>query len=217
MDIDERALGRKPLRSDGEREHRNTVDRRGSGPGEAPRSERSRSPSPPTPAASATSTTTRRRSLPPPTDLAAPAAQGLTMQDTNANGRVDRVTMTFSEALAPYTAPTSAWNLTDVPSGGTLGTVTVTSPTVTFAITEGPGATDTAVGAFTWSPWPRTQPAYATPPGTSRRSRRPLPTEPGRSAAPRRCSTTTATARSIACSSCSAKRARRSPLPPRSR
>ena len=84
-----------------------------------------------------------------PTDLAAPAAQGLTMQDTNLNGKVDRVTMTFSEALAPYTAPTSAWNLTDVPSGGTLGTVTVTSPTVTLAITEGPGATDTAVGAFT--------------------------------------------------------------------
>ncbi len=71
------------------------------------------------------------------------------MQDTNANGKVDRLTMTFSEALAPYSAPSSVWSLANVPSGGTLGTVTVTSPTVTLAITEGPGATDTAVGAFT--------------------------------------------------------------------
>jgi hypothetical protein len=84
-----------------------------------------------------------------PTDLAAPAAQALAMQDTNANGKVDRVTMTFSEALAPYSAPSSVWSLANVPSGGTLGAVTVTSPSVTIAVNEGAGAADTAVGSFT--------------------------------------------------------------------
>ena len=84
-----------------------------------------------------------------PADLAAPAAQGLTMQDTNANGKVDRLTMTFSEALAPYSAPSTIWSLANVPSGGTRGAVTVTSPSVTIAVTEGAGAADTAVGSFT--------------------------------------------------------------------
>jgi hypothetical protein len=84
-----------------------------------------------------------------PTDLAAPAAQALAMQDTNANGKVDRVTMTFSEALAPYSAPSSVWSLANVPSGGTLGAVTVTSPSVTIAVNEGAGSADTAVGSFT--------------------------------------------------------------------
>ncbi|HYN32506.1 MAG TPA: hypothetical protein VES40_07765 [Ilumatobacteraceae bacterium] len=84
-----------------------------------------------------------------PTDLAAPAAQALTMQDTNANGKVDRLTMTFSEALAPYSAPSTVWSLANVPSGGSLGAVTVTSPTVSIAVTEGAGAANTAVGSFT--------------------------------------------------------------------
>jgi hypothetical protein len=84
-----------------------------------------------------------------PADVAAPAAQALAMQDTNANGKVDRLTMTFSEALAPYSAPSTIWSLANVPSGGTLGTVTVTSPTVTIAVSEGAGAADTAVGSMT--------------------------------------------------------------------
>lgn len=84
-----------------------------------------------------------------PTDLAPPAPLALTMNDTNANAKVDQVTMTFSEPLATYTAPTSVWVLAGVPSGGSRGTVTVVSPNVTIAITEGGGAVDTSVGSFT--------------------------------------------------------------------
>ena len=84
-----------------------------------------------------------------PTDAAAPAVLALTMKDTNANGRVDQVTMSFSEALATYTAPMSTWTLANVPSGGSLASVTVASPAVTLAITEGAGAVDTSLGSFT--------------------------------------------------------------------
>ena len=84
-----------------------------------------------------------------PVDLAPPAALSVTMKDTNTNARVDQVTMTFSEPLASYTAPSSVWTLTNIPSGGTLASVTVTSPTVTLAITEGAGPVDTSVGSFT--------------------------------------------------------------------
>ena len=84
-----------------------------------------------------------------PTDLAPPAVLALTMKDSNANARVDQVTMSFSEPLASYTAPASIWTLSNVPSGGTLATVTVATPTVTLAITEGAGAADTSLGAFT--------------------------------------------------------------------
>jgi hypothetical protein len=84
-----------------------------------------------------------------PTDSAAPARVASTMQDVSANGRVDRLTVTFSETLAAYTAPTTVWTLTDVPSGGTLASVTVATATATIAIAEGPGPLDTAVGSFT--------------------------------------------------------------------
>ncbi|HWM22013.1 MAG TPA: hypothetical protein VNO51_20145, partial [Ilumatobacteraceae bacterium] len=84
-----------------------------------------------------------------PTDRAAPVRVTSVMQDVSANGRVDRLTVTFSETLAAYTAPTSIWTLTNVPSGGTLASVTVATATATIAITEGAGPPDTAVGSFT--------------------------------------------------------------------
>jgi hypothetical protein len=84
-----------------------------------------------------------------PTDLAPPAAVVATMNDIDADGRVDRVTMSFSEQLATYTAPSTIWALANVPSGGALASVTVMSPSATIAITEGAGATDTSVGSFT--------------------------------------------------------------------
>jgi hypothetical protein len=85
-----------------------------------------------------------------PTDVAPPIRLTLTMQDiTTVNGKVDRLTMSFSEPLAAYTAPNTIWTLTNVPSGGALASVTVTSPSVTIAITEGAGVTDTSVGSFT--------------------------------------------------------------------
>ncbi len=83
-----------------------------------------------------------------PTDVAPPAVLALTMKDANANAKIDQVTMSFSEALAAYTAPTTIWTLSNVPSGGSLASVTVVSPAVTLAITEGGGAVDTSPGSF---------------------------------------------------------------------
>ncbi len=84
-----------------------------------------------------------------PADSAAPAVLALTMKDTNTNGRVDQVTMSFSETLATYTAPTTIWTLTNTPSAGSLASVAVTSPAVSLAITEGAGGVDTSLGSFT--------------------------------------------------------------------
>ena len=84
-----------------------------------------------------------------PTDNAAPVLVSLVMQDTNTNGKVDHVVATFSEALAAYTAGTTPWTLTNIPSTGTLASVTVSGSAATLTITEGAGAPDTAVNAFT--------------------------------------------------------------------
>ncbi|HEX4982708.1 MAG TPA: hypothetical protein VFV63_13470 [Ilumatobacteraceae bacterium] len=84
-----------------------------------------------------------------PTDVAAPARVASTMQDVSANGKIDRLTVTFSEALSSYTAPTTVWTLSNVPSGGLMASVTVVTATATIAITEGPGPLDTSVGSFT--------------------------------------------------------------------
>jgi hypothetical protein len=86
-----------------------------------------------------------------PTDKAAPARIRTEMFDASpaaGNGKVDKVEIEFSEPLASYTAATAPWNLTGVPSNGTLGSVSVASPTATLNITEGAGAEDTAVGSF---------------------------------------------------------------------
>ncbi|MGZ4333577.1 MAG: beta strand repeat-containing protein [Gaiellaceae bacterium] len=83
-----------------------------------------------------------------PTDGARPALVSMTMLDTNANGKVDRVTAVFSETLAAYTAATAPWTLSGTPSGGSLSSVSVSTNTATLTITEGGGAPDTAVGGF---------------------------------------------------------------------
>jgi len=86
-----------------------------------------------------------------PTDGAKPALVSMTMLDTNANGKVDRVSAVFSETLAAYTAGNTPWTLANVPSAGSLaaGGVSVTGTTATLTITEGAGAANTAVGSFT--------------------------------------------------------------------
>lgn len=86
-----------------------------------------------------------------PADRAAPApTTGPSMFDSvSVNGKVDQLTVVMSETLATYTAGTAPVSLTDVPSGGTLSAVTVSSTTVTITLTEGPGAPDTSVGSFT--------------------------------------------------------------------
>lgn len=78
-----------------------------------------------------------------------PTLVSLQMKDGNANGRVDQVVATFSEALAPYSAGTAPWTLTNVPSGGTLSAVTTNGAVATLTIAEGSGAASTAVGTFT--------------------------------------------------------------------
>ncbi|HVN62441.1 MAG TPA: hypothetical protein VMT59_14370 [Gaiellaceae bacterium] len=83
-----------------------------------------------------------------PLDGAAPVRTAMVMQDVNANGKVDQVSVTFSETLANST-DASVWTLANVPSGGTLATVSTSGPTATVAITEGAGAANTAVGSMT--------------------------------------------------------------------
>jgi hypothetical protein len=84
-----------------------------------------------------------------PADKAAPALTSLQMFDTNTNGKVDQVKVTFSEALAAYTAGTAPWTLAAVPSSGTLSSVSISGAVATLTLTEGAGAPDTSVGSFT--------------------------------------------------------------------
>ena len=70
------------------------------------------------------------------------------MFDDNADGKIDRVVTSFSEALAPFTAPASVFVLTAAPSGATLNTVDVSANQATLALNQGAGAANTAVGSF---------------------------------------------------------------------
>ncbi len=82
-------------------------------------------------------------------DTRAPSLSSLSMKDTNANGKVDQVVATFNEQLATYTAGNAPWTLKNVPSGGTLRSVSVAGTTATLTLNEGSGAADTSVGSFT--------------------------------------------------------------------
>lgn len=84
-----------------------------------------------------------------PTDLAPPAPIAMVLQDSNSNGRVNRVLITWSETLAATSTTTAPWTLANVPSGGTLASVSASGTTATLTITEGTGALDTAVGSMT--------------------------------------------------------------------
>ena len=83
-----------------------------------------------------------------PADGAAPVRTAMVMNDANANGRVDQVAVTFSETLASST-DTAPWTLANVPSGGTLSSVSTAGAVATLTISEGAGAANTAVGSFT--------------------------------------------------------------------
>ncbi len=77
-----------------------------------------------------------------------PVLNRLVMRDLDADGRVDRVVADFSAELtcaAPCLAP---WTLSDVPSGGRLGAVTVSGRTAVLDLDEGSGPQNTAVGDF---------------------------------------------------------------------
>ena len=81
-------------------------------------------------------------------DTQAPELTKLEMFDTNGNGKVDEVLATFDEALESSTA-TEPWTLANVPSGGSLSSVSTSGTVATLVISEGAGAPNTAVGSFT--------------------------------------------------------------------
>jgi hypothetical protein len=83
------------------------------------------------------------------TDKAAPVPVSLVLQDTDTNGKVDHVAITFSETLSAYSAGTAPWTLANVPSGGTLSSVSVTGATATLTLAEGAGPIDTSRGSMT--------------------------------------------------------------------
>ena len=117
------------------------------------------------------------------------------MRDIDANGKVDRVIATFSETLAAST-DTAPWTLTNVPSAGTLASVSTSGATATLVISEGAGAR-TPPSAPSGSSSPPAPPASATPPATSPPSPRPPPpTRRPRSSSACSCRTRTPTARS---------------------
>ena len=81
-------------------------------------------------------------------NVSPPALTALEMFDSNLNGRVDRVVATFSDDIVCNAPCTSPWTLSNVPSGGTLSSVSVATNRATLSLTEGAGAQDTAVGLF---------------------------------------------------------------------
>jgi len=80
-------------------------------------------------------------------DRTTPSLTTLEMFDNDKDGKIDQVKATFDENLASSTA-TGPWTLTNVPSGGTLGSVSTAGSIATLTITEGGGAADTSVGSF---------------------------------------------------------------------
>ncbi|QYG92825.1 hypothetical protein HC251_10550 [Iamia sp. SCSIO 61187] len=80
-----------------------------------------------------------------PRDGAAPYPVDRLAFDDDGDARIDRVAVTFSEPLAPWSAPTSVWDLGTVPSGGVLASVSVAGRTATLTLAEGAGPASTTV------------------------------------------------------------------------
>lgn len=82
-------------------------------------------------------------------DTTPPAVTTSRMFDDDHDGKVDRATVTFDEALATCSAPcTFGWTLTDVPSIGHLLGVETSGTTATLTLSEGTDDPDTDVGLF---------------------------------------------------------------------
>jgi hypothetical protein len=81
---------------------------------------------------------------------AGPALVSLQMKDVNGNGKVDQVVATFDKTLGSCASPcTAGWTLSNVPSGGTLSSTSISGSTATLTLTEGAGSPSTAAGLFT--------------------------------------------------------------------
>ncbi|HEX5556848.1 MAG TPA: DUF11 domain-containing protein [Gaiellales bacterium] len=82
-------------------------------------------------------------------DTTPPSMTGMTMLDTDEDGFVDHVAVTFTEPLATCAAPcTDGWTLANVPSGGSLQSVTTSGDTATLAIGGWTDDADTSVSLF---------------------------------------------------------------------
>ena len=82
-------------------------------------------------------------------DTTPPAMTGMTMLDTNRDGLVDHVAVTFNEPLATCAAPcTAGWTLSNVPSGGSLQSVSTSGTTATLVIGGWTDLPDTSVSLF---------------------------------------------------------------------
>lgn len=86
-----------------------------------------------------------------PSDGVAPVKTGMIMEDTNGNGKIDRITVTYSENLQAISNDAAHWTVANIPSTGTVSSITATAGTVTvyINISEGASAEDTAVNSLT--------------------------------------------------------------------
>lgn len=81
-------------------------------------------------------------------DVGATPSGSPQMFDTNGDGIVDQVKVTFNKTLAACSSPcTNGWTLSGIPGGGTLSSVSVSGSTATLSLTG--GTVDTSNGTFT--------------------------------------------------------------------
>lgn len=71
------------------------------------------------------------------------------MLDADHDGKVDEIDVLFTVTVLCTATCTNGWSVSNIPSGGTLSSVTVSSKTAKLMIAEGAGAADTSVGTLT--------------------------------------------------------------------
>jgi len=87
----------------------------------------------------------------PPTPFTSILMQDAGANGTTHNGVVDRIVVNYDSSVTLTSSCATGWSLGgNVPSGGTMGAVTVSNSahTITLAISEGSGAPDTSVGSL---------------------------------------------------------------------
>jgi uncharacterized repeat protein (TIGR01451 family) len=83
-------------------------------------------------------------------DTTPPQEVNSQMFDMDSDGRIDRVVVNFNEPIAACLAPcTVGWVLNNVPSDGTLSSVTTSGSQAILTIAEGPSVPNTSVDLFT--------------------------------------------------------------------
>ncbi len=81
-------------------------------------------------------------------DQGAAVPTKIELRDADSNGRVDRLDVTFSADISCTQPCLAPWALAEVPSGGTLASVSTAGRVATLNLSEGPGTPDTAVGGL---------------------------------------------------------------------